>query len=59
MIGSWAASRVAILPKDVTAMDLSTQQWGDALDLGLHNFMDVGAAVQDMLMTGDSGISTA
>jgi hypothetical protein len=53
MIGSWAATRVAILPRDMTVTDLSAKQWGNALDVGLHNFTDVGTAVQDMLMTGD------
>ena len=53
MIGSWAANRVAVLRKGVDASDMSPEQWGDALDFGLHNFNDVGASVQDMLMAGD------
>jgi hypothetical protein len=53
-IGSWAADRVAILRKDVEAAHMSAEQWGDALDFGLHNFIDIGASVQRMLVAGET-----
>ena len=53
-LGSWAADRVAILRKDVEAAHMSAEQWGDALDFGLHNFFDIGASVQRMLVAGET-----